>query len=54
MMVGGVVLAPLDCSGGLLAVVARAVGHWVIGTVCLGAAPGPLGPVNSGGGGCDG
>ena len=59
MMVGGVALAPLDCGGGCtrwwaLVVVARAVGRWVIGTMCLCAAPGPLGPVDSGGGGCDG
>ena len=32
----------------VLVVVAHAVGHWAIDTACLCAAPGPLGPVDSG------
>ena len=37
-----------------LVVAARAVGHWAIGTARLCAAPGPLGLVDSGSGGCAG
>ena len=56
---GGVALAPPDCSGGCalwwaLVVAVCAVGCWVIGTVRLCAVPGPLGLVDGGCGGCVG
>ena len=53
----GVALAPPNCGGGCalwraLVVATRAVGRWAIGTARLCAAPGPLGPVDGGMGGC--
>ena len=55
----GVALAPPDCSGGCVLwwafmVAAHAVGHWVIDTARLCAAPGPLGLVYDGCGGAGG
>ena len=52
-----VTLALLNCSGGCtlwwaLVVAARAVGCWAISTARLCTAPGPLGPVDGGLGGC--